>query len=184
MYHRRHAAQMIRPVSCITGSIIVKESWIACLHGGRTSPKRVSRSYLRFGFTRRGQLASLSGVQRLYSMFPLGAPGVGLVLLRLAMVVALFVERQAVMDVLPGQVAIPCLLLIAIALVTGVLTSVFTSLGVVLSGVAMLHGSTRASWIGALILLIGGALLLLGPGAYSLDARIYGRRIVTLRRRK
>lgn len=117
-------------------------------------------------------------------MFPLGGPGAGLVLLRLAMVVALFVERQTVMDILPDAVAMPGLALIAIALVTGVLTSVFTSLAVLISALAMIRASSMSTWIGVLILLMGGALLLLGPGAYSLDARIYGRRIVTLRRRK
>ncbi len=100
------------------------------------------------------------------------------------MVVALFVDRRAVIDSLPGQLAIPFLAFIAIALVMGVLTSVFTSLGVLISALAMVRASTMATWIGVLLLLMGGALLLLGPGAYSLDARIYGRRIVTLRRRK
>ena len=117
-------------------------------------------------------------------MFPLGGPGAGLVLLRLAMVLALFVERRTLMDVLPVHMAVPCLILIAIGLVTGLLTSLFTSLCMLISVLAMVDASIMATWIDVLILFLGGALLLLGPGAYSLDARIYGRRIVTLRQKK
>jgi asparagine N-glycosylation enzyme membrane subunit Stt3 len=150
----------------------------------RDTPKWGSRDCLHVGFTTAIPLTKLTAVQRLYSMFPFGGPGLGLVLLRLALVLALWVERHAVLEALPESLAPACLIVIVIALVLGGLTSLFTSLAMLISGLGMLHASTFTIWLGALTLLMGTALLMLGPGAYSIDARLYGRRRVTLHREK
>lgn len=118
-------------------------------------------------------------MQRLYSMFPLGGPGVGLVSLRFAMVLALYVDRSAITTVLPGMLAIPCLVITALSLTLGILTPVFALLGLFVGCVALFQANTGQAWVALLTFLIAIALLLLGPGAYSVDARIYGRRIVT-----
>lgn len=113
-------------------------------------------------------------MQHLFSMFPAGPAGVGLALLRVAcamqLAVAVSGQSPAWLTVI-GAIA-------AATLVLGVLTQ-----GVALAGVVVLlfdvvccdraFGiATAAQGIDLL------ALALLGAGAYSIDARLFGRRVI------
>jgi hypothetical protein len=115
-------------------------------------------------------------VQRLFSMFPLGAPGVALVILRLAVAATLWTGGA-------GDCARPPWVsfarpVLAMALCLGMLTPP------VAAACAFLHGASLAgceSCCQALPAIVAvanaSALAVLGPGAYSVDCRLFGRRV-------
>jgi putative oxidoreductase len=122
-------------------------------------------------------------VRRLYPSFARGAPGVGLVLMRVAVATGLIV---------PGITS-----LIPLASGSSIAFGVFSLLtGVLLliglwTPVAGVLAAVLAIWLApsvfpdlsfhVLIALIGLALALLGPGAWSVDARLFGWRRVEIR---
>jgi hypothetical protein len=111
-------------------------------------------------------------------MFPTGLPGIALLLLRVALSVNLvrgFLDVRANLDT-PWILAL--LSTVAIAMCIGLFTPVTAVLGALIE-LLIWHYSTGA--IAALhvcAMLVALALAMLGPGAYSLDARLFGRRQV------
>ncbi|MHC1669714.1 hypothetical protein ACODUO_11135 [Stenotrophomonas maltophilia] len=105
-------------------------------------------------------------MQRLFVMFPDRGPGAGLLWLRLCVVAALCVRPADA-----GWLTAACLL-VALSLLLGVLTP----LSALLAVPCLFWQSVP--WALALLPL---ALLALGPGAYSLDARLFGRRVLERR---
>src|SRR3982751_910166 len=116
-------------------------------------------------------------MQRLFSMFPDGLPGIALVLLRGSVASTVLIHGYARHGTSPGW-EMAAFALLSILLAAGILTPV-------LALVAL-----AVQWIGfpdftlADVVIVGAcsanalALSLLGPGAYSVDARRYGRRVV------
>lgn len=139
------------------------------------------RCPLRLGFTRCAAAPSVRRVQRLYSMFPSGRPGLGLALLRCGLALAALADHALFLPSLPAGVRLPLLGVIAVALALGVLTPVFSLAAGAAAVIAVLGDASLSPPDGMLQLLDAAALFLLGPGAYSLDARIYGRRRVVMR---
>lgn len=115
-------------------------------------------------------------MQRLYPMFPQGWPGVALVLLRMA--VAANMAALALVHGRPG-IAAMALMLLAVMLLSGVLTPLASCMAALAEVVLTLFGD---GWtLSACLLMVDPVLLLLlGPGAYSCDARLFGRRLLTL----
>lgn len=113
-------------------------------------------------------------------MFPLGGPGIGLALLRLSLATLLLLDADAVAATLPSRLVWSGIVIMTAALALGILTPIVSSLGFLVACI------TLAQWhpTALLTLLNAASLFLLGPGAYSLDGRIYGRRILTLPRDK
>lgn len=111
-------------------------------------------------------------------MFPTGAAGVALILLRIA------VAATLLLIILPqgGPVA-PMwesagLGLLGIAICLGLFTPV-SSIACCLIETAMLLDARDVAFIPLISsILVAASLGLLGPGAYSLDARMFGRRLV------
>ena len=129
-------------------------------------------------------------LQRLFPSFPPGWPGLGLLLLRAA--VALSLAAQGIAGLARGSGAwswgLGALAVAAgAALLIGILTPVF-------AGLAALAGSMVAfsrlppaipNVLGGapaviLVALMAVAVALLGPGAWSLDARLFGRREIVI----
>jgi len=106
-------------------------------------------------------------MQRLFVMFPDRAPGIGLLWLRVYLAAALcWPLPQAGWH--PWVAAAGGVLLLL-----GGLTPV-----AVLLAIAALWSDGR----GLALVLLPGCLLLLGPGAYSLDACLFGRRVLVAER--
>jgi hypothetical protein len=119
-------------------------------------------------------------MQRLFSMFPLGSAGLGLFLLRLSAAGMLLTISFPRAEVTSSELAFAALAVLAACLVLGVFTPIVCTLGCCLE-IAVLVSLRGAFALHLLFSLVDmGALGLLGPGGYSLDARMFGRRRVVL----
>ena len=129
-------------------------------------------------------------LQRTFSGFPTGYPGMGLLLLRL--VVGGAASSQAWLLITAEQGALNAGVVVALlAFLTGLalIIGFMTPIASVLLSAAGLLLTITSSVPGHLLLFESGmarlefigmsvALICLGPGALSLDARLYGRREV------
>jgi putative oxidoreductase len=120
-------------------------------------------------------------VQRLYSTFARGWPGVGLLFLRLcaAMTAFHFCGSTLALNRSLCEAAVESA--VALLLCAGLWTPIA---GGMLGGLAIWTAFSRTDDPWALILLaaVGIALAMLGPGAWSIDARLFGRRRLMLER--
>jgi hypothetical protein len=111
-------------------------------------------------------------------MFPEGGPGVALLLLRVSVAVTFFLGAADGRIASDARWVMPCAAVAAILLAFGFLTPV---LGVVIVffQVADFFVTGTLNLLPAILTIVNVlALALLGPGAYSLDARIFGRRVL------
>lgn len=114
-------------------------------------------------------------MQRFFSSFPDGRAGVGLFLLRVAVGASVVVHARIWQGAPSWQtIAVGSLVLVvALLLLIGFMTPVAGSIGAAI-------GLTSATATGLCLLIIAAAIVLLGPGAYSIDSRLFGRREIRL----
>ncbi len=111
-------------------------------------------------------------------MFPAGIAGVALLLLRATVAATLVVNGTQHGSSATSLGWLVLISLPAIFMVVGFLTP-YACLVACLMQVSILSGSIGANAFDLLIsMLNSGILAVLGPGAYSVDARAFGRRIV------
>ena len=116
-------------------------------------------------------------------MFPNGLPGAGLLLLRVVCSVVVAARALPTIVINPHD---QTLLLQSVALATAVLLLVglwtpIAGLLIVFIELWFAVGQTNDIQRSLLLAAIGAALAALGPGAHSVDARLYGRKRVQIR---
>ncbi len=121
-------------------------------------------------------------MQRIFSTFPDGWPGCGLLLLRIAGSLPLLIVGTAKLWGGPVDAAlwvrlITCLL--AVLILAGLWTPFAASLQVIVEGMFAFAG-TSFEWTHLIHALVGASLVMLGPGSWSIDARLYGRKRIEL----
>ncbi len=114
-------------------------------------------------------------MRRLFSTFAHGAPGIGLLLLRLVSAIALLV--QGYLSLL-GRPPLGPTVFQAFSMALGILllAGLWTPLAGSLVALVALWNvlSTEHPWRWIMLATVGAALALLGPGVWSVDARLYG----------
>lgn len=134
---------------------------------------------------------------RFYSKFPAGSVGLALLLLRV--VDGLGLAREGTRLVLPAvnspePVSVPLLGLALVAsavmLILGLRTTFAGSAAAICTAAAALHGKPQFGPLGsgmyvwpfllAFVFFLSASFALLGPGGYSLDARLSGWRMIRL----
>jgi uncharacterized membrane protein YphA (DoxX/SURF4 family) len=136
-------------------------------------------------------------MDRLYSRFPAGSVGVALLLLRL--VDGLGLVREGFLVLIPAEASsgLTSALLLGLViagsasmLILGLRTSLAGGAAAVCTAGTALYSSAHLNLLGndrdawlflfALVFFLSTSLALLGPGGYSLDARLSGWRMITL----
>lgn len=112
-------------------------------------------------------------------MFPAGAPGYGMLILRIGLAASLHIDPSGHFAANPNMPVFLGFATLSGSLALGLLTPLASLLAGVAEAAILLTG-TSGSVIALLGPLDAAVLLLLGPGAYSLDARLFGRRVVVL----
>lgn len=132
------------------------------------------------GLTPAPQGASIDRVQKLFSMFPAGAPGIALLLLRLSVAAMLFIDPAGRVS-WPAPIWLSVVSVIAaIAVIAGFCTPILALICGALKVYALIDTAYGIAPLIVLALLLSFAVTMLGPGAYSLDAKMFGRRVVLL----
>lgn len=113
-------------------------------------------------------------------MFPHGGPGVALLLLRIS-VVAFLIILAVNYDGSFHRLVFGGVLLISFSLLIGFLTPFLGVIGAALVVANVLINPQASSVICVIAIANAVALALLGPGAYSLDSKLFGRRVTIVR---
>jgi hypothetical protein len=111
-------------------------------------------------------------------MFPAGLPGVALLLLRLCVAGMLSAHAGLLDDVLSPSVRGFLVAALALMLCIGALTPMGCLFALIVQLEAIVHLGGLGAAVGVIHAGVTTCLLLLGPGAYSVDARLFGRRII------
>jgi uncharacterized membrane protein YphA (DoxX/SURF4 family) len=128
--------------------------------------------------TERARALYADGMQRLYSMFAGGAAGAALLILRTCAGSSLLILESA-----HGHFASPSWTALGVGAIVlmlgvGVLTPIACAIGGLIEAYYIFHASGTDEWQAVFALALFLALALLGPGAFSIDAKLFGRRLI------
>ena len=122
-------------------------------------------------------------MRRLFYTFGSGPPGLGLLLLRLIAGITLIArcvrlhDGASLQEMTPHVIAAGVGLLLLAGLWTPVAGAIVAIIELL---IAFSHG--HDPWVSVLLAGLGAALALLGPGAWSVDARRFGWKRIEIRR--
>jgi putative oxidoreductase len=123
-----------------------------------------------------------AAVRRLFSTFARGAPGAGLLLIRVVLGTTLV--YQAVMALMRGSGLVADLIhslpgVLGVLLLLGLWTP-FAGALVAVESVWQAYAGPSQMWQSLSLGMVGAAIALLGPGAWSIDARLFGWRRIEI----
>jgi hypothetical protein len=116
-------------------------------------------------------------MQRLYLMFPAGTAGIALLIMRLASGATLLqpIWRHPLLAPIVSSLI---LILLAGALFFGFLTPYASAVSCVIELTSMVRPGAQLEFFIVVSIANTAALAILGPGAYSFDSHIFGRRVI------
>ena len=117
-------------------------------------------------------------------MFPHGAPGIALLLLRISVAATFLITAANRFGMSSTPLLFVVALLISISLSIGFLTPILSVIVCLAAAVNALIGTSPGNFLCIFCIFDAAALALLGPGAYSLDSRLFGRRVTVVTPRK
>ncbi len=120
-------------------------------------------------------------------MFPQGGPGIGLLLLRMAAAGMFALNLTHRFDFSSNALywlMVAFIALISIGLILGFLTPILAIIASIGAVVNLLVPGAPIDEVYILRTLTSAALVFLGPGAYSVDARLFGLRVTVVPPRK
>ena len=113
-------------------------------------------------------------------MFPLGAPGAALFVLRLAVAGTLFIDGTVHWTLVTSLWTLVPIVLTAACVCFGLVTPLCASLCCLMEFCTLTVTGGQEIFHLVISILISAALAILGPGAYSVDAQIFGRKLLTV----
>jgi hypothetical protein len=111
-------------------------------------------------------------------MFPTGWPGAALLLLRVALSANVAYGSVDVSAHLDIAWVLALLATVSLALCVGLLTPITAALAAFIEILIWYFSTGTIAALHVCAILVATALAMLGPGAYSLDAKLFGRRQV------
>ena len=113
-------------------------------------------------------------------MFPTGAAGAALLMLRVSVCASFLGDGTAGWSLVDSWWTLLLFLLPAMLLIVGFLTPYASAISCLMqSGVVILGGGHNKFHL-ILAILNSAVVAILGPGAYSIDAHIFGRRLLAV----
>ena len=123
-------------------------------------------------------------VQRLFSTFPAGWPGTGLVFLRAAMAIPLVeVTTRPFAPALPLPLSLQLLTAACSALLIIGLWTPIAGVLMAFCELSLLFFSFGGASLHIVLAALSAALAMLGPGAWSVDAHLFGRKRIRIPQR-
>src|SRR4029453_5476372 len=113
-------------------------------------------------------------------MFPHGAPGVALLLLRFSVVGTFAFSAVGHAGVSYGPLSVAGIVLVCACVAAGFLTPLMSIVATGVALAAAVTGDHSRGLFSLIAVLDAAAPPRLGPGAYSVDARLFGRRVTVL----
>ena len=122
-------------------------------------------------------------MQKLFSAFPGGWPGLGLLLLRVLVGVTLVVQTLTYVDSekpnLVTWLVAASVLISASCLLVGFMTPI-AAVVIGLATASLIIFTVNPNQTGLNVIVLTVVIALLGPGAFSIDARMFGRREILI----
>ena len=123
-------------------------------------------------------------MQRLFATFPEGWPGTGLLLVRAVAAIPVVIQgierlltaplrTEGILEVVAACFAVPLLL--------GLWTPV-SGVPMAVAELCLVLSHASDPWMHVRLGALGAALAMLGPGAWSVDARLFGRKRIEISR--